>query len=161
MILNTLLNLRDMIRVEVEFHPGPFSGRKSYRLISIEESMYIHWTCFIWFHFYMQDSIFMYYLLLNTLLLNLWALRRYLKVEVEFHPGPFSQYYLDEATHAKYNRSIDLYSLAIVQNIYSIHGYYFCNILLMLAQALVKVEMKSIRRRVPSWTIFLILDEVI
>ena len=67
---------------------------------------------------------------------------------------------LDEVTHAKYNRRIDLYSLAIVQNTYYIHGYYFCNILLMLAQALVMVEMKLIRGRVPSWTIFLILVEV-
>ena len=40
------------------------------------------------------------------------------------------------------------------------YGYYFYNILPMLAQALVMVETKSIRGRVQSWTIFLILDEV-
>ena len=28
---------------------------------------------------------------------------------------------LDEVTHAKYNRSINVYSLAILQNTYSIH----------------------------------------
>jgi hypothetical protein len=70
---------------------------------------------------------------------------------------------LDEVTRAKYNRSIDLYSLAIVQNIQSIYGYYFCNILLMLAQALVMVETKLIRGRgrVPSWTIFPVLNEIL
>ena len=64
---------------------------------------------------------------------------------------------------SEFNRSIDLYSLSIFKNIYSMYGYYFCTILPMLAQALVIVETKSIqgRGRVPSWTIFLVFDEAI
>jgi len=49
---------------------------------------------------------------------------------------------LHEESHADFNRSVDLYSLTILQNTYSMYGYYFCNIVPMLAQALVLVEMK-------------------
>ena len=71
---------------------------------------------------------------------------------------------LEEIIQSESDRSVQLSSQTKFQNIYSIHAYYFCKILPMLAEAFVLVEEKYGRgqgQEVPSWTIFLIMEEII
>ena len=95
LVLEARLTHRDMIQVEaevkIEFHPGPFprSLTKSYRLISIEDTIYIHWTYFITILFYMVVSIYVCWWFLESRLSHRDMIQVEAEVKIEFHPGPF------------------------------------------------------------------------